>query len=575
MYFASKVLTTILGGGLLFACVSGSSERAGPPQSNNEKQFERITTAESGIGFQHGYENPTAYSMPEMFAGGAAAGDYDNDGDIDLFIVRGDMGPNLLYSNRGDGSFIEVAENAGVAYTKSPAGSQNYRHSGPTFADLDGDADLDLFIGGIEGDPSKIYQNNGDGTFTDVTPGSGIDNMGARYTISAAFGDYDLDGDLDMFLSHWGTSRTVGNPGRTEHLWRNDSSDAALRFTDVSLQAGISGAIIMHAFEGALPGDHDYTFTPTFVRIDDDEYPDILSVADFGTTRVFINNADGSFRDVTDTDQITDRNGMGSAVGDYDNDGDLDWFVSAIWSADTRVIGNQLYRNDEGRFENMTDRAGVIDGGFGWAACFADFDNDQWLDLYHTNGWAEDGDVLDKQGWETDRGRLFISNADGSFTELSSERGTVDDERGLAVVCADFDSDGDVDLFVTTRNASNAHLFFRNSMAGFERNSSLSVTLAGDAPNTQAAGARIKVTVDDLTQTREITIGSNFTSQNPTTQLFGLGGEVRANSVAIEWPSIDGLPSQVDNYTNISAGSIKCTPGECVSTPRQRLLESE
>ena len=125
--------------------------------------------AETGIDFQHGYENPTANSMPEMFAGGAAAGDYDNDGDIDLFIVRGDIGPNLLYSNRGDGSFIEVAENAGVAYTKSPAGSQNYRHSGPTFADLDGDADLDLFIGGIEGDPSKIYQNNGDGTFTDVS----------------------------------------------------------------------------------------------------------------------------------------------------------------------------------------------------------------------------------------------------------------------------------------------------------------------------------------------------------------------------------------------------------------------
>ena len=220
MYFAIRVFTTILGGGLLFACVSASSERAGPQQINDEKQFERIMTAESGIGFQHGYENPTAYSMPEMFAGGAAAGDYDNDGDIDLFIVRGDMGPNLLYSNRGDGSFIEVAEHAGVAYTKSPAGSQNYRHSGPTFADLDGDADLDLFIGGIEGDPSKIYRNNGDGTFSDVTAGSGIDNMGARYTISAAFGDYDLDGDLDMFLSHWGTPRTVGNPGRTEHLWR-------------------------------------------------------------------------------------------------------------------------------------------------------------------------------------------------------------------------------------------------------------------------------------------------------------------------------------------------------------------
>ena len=146
-----------------------------------------------------------------MFAGGVAAGDYDNDGDIDLFVVRGNRGgSNLLYRNDGDNTFTDVAGAAGVALTNVTAA---FRHSGPMFADMDGDGDLDLFIGGVQGDPSFLFQNNGDGTFTDVTAGSGLDLIAAEQNISAAFGDYDLDGDLDMALAHWGTARSNANPG--------------------------------------------------------------------------------------------------------------------------------------------------------------------------------------------------------------------------------------------------------------------------------------------------------------------------------------------------------------------------
>src|SRR5690606_22857157 len=125
--------------------------------------------------------------------------------------------PNLLYRNEGNLTFVDVAFEAGLAFTRST--TENYRHSGPTFADMDGDGILDLFIGGLDGDPSLIFLNNGDGTFTDATAGSGIDEMLAGRTISAAFGDYDLDGDLDLALAHWGTQWDAKSIGDTEHLW--------------------------------------------------------------------------------------------------------------------------------------------------------------------------------------------------------------------------------------------------------------------------------------------------------------------------------------------------------------------
>ncbi|MCE2425773.1 MAG: VCBS repeat-containing protein [Pseudomonadales bacterium] len=356
-------------------------------------RFEDVTTL-SGISYEHAYAYPTPASEPEEFGGGVASGDFDGDGLVDLFVLRGDIGPNLLYRNVGGNAFEEVAEAAGVAYTKSQF--ENYRHSGPAFADVDGDGDLDLFVGGIEYDPSFLFRNEGDGTFTDVSPGSGIDTVAARYTLSAAFGDYDLDGDLDMFLTHWGTPRGIGDQVDTEHLWRNDTVGGVIRFTDVSLLAGIAPDIIepepVESFGGA---GFDYTFSPTFARIDGDRFPDLLITGDFRTSMVYLNNTDGTFRNATDRDVIVDRNGMGSAVGDYDGDGDLDWFVTSIWSrpdenGDQRFkLGNRLYNNEGGVFADVTDAAGVHDGGWGWAACFADFDNDTDLDIYHTNGWIE------------------------------------------------------------------------------------------------------------------------------------------------------------------------------------------
>ena len=487
-------------------------------------------TASSGISFAVAFSHrpDDVFDVPH-FSGGVASGDYDDDGDIDLFVVRGNVGPNLLYRNRGDNTFEDVASGAGLANTRSAF--QNYRHSGPGFADMDGDGDLDLFIGGVQGDPSFVFRNNGDGTFTDVTAGSGIDRLRSQQNVSSAFGDYDLDGDVDLLLAHWGTPRSNSNPGDTEHLWRNDSTTDAIRFVSVSIEAGLSPSIQNLQDLRARQLEIDSTFAPSFAHLNEDRYPDIFMVADYNRSQVFINNGDGTFTNVTDVEVITDTNGMGSALGDFDNDGDLDWFVTSIFRTVLRTSpnGNRLYRNDGGTFVDVTASASVADGGWGWATCFVDFENDGDLDLYHTNGW----EFETHEGFDMDASRAFVSDGDGTFTNQANSMGLADEGQGRGVVCADFDSDGDTDIFLWSKDDMNGGRLFRNDSAG---NNFVTVRLNGLPPNTQAAGARIRARIGETTQMREIILGSNFISQNPAGQVFGLGQAPQVDSLVIEWP---------------------------------------
>jgi len=519
--------------GLLLAACGGGGGGDGPvgasppPPPVVPRMFVDATPG-SGVSYTTGYRNITPSGLVPLFAtGGVAAGDYDNDSDIDVFITRGDIGANLLYRNNGQGVFTDVAAAAGVAFTARP--TENYRHSGPTFADMDGDGDVDLFIGGLFGDPSFVYANNGDGTFSNVTHGSGIDALSARFNISTAFGDYDLDGDLDMFIAHWGETWDPVNPGDTQHLWRNDTGNGVIRFTSVSIPAGIAATILPPRSNMPAFPISDYTFTPTFARIDDDLYPDILSVADFGGTNVFRNNGDGTFRYVTNRLEITDGNGMGSALGDFDNDGDLDWFVSSIFYPTEPQSGNRLYRNDSGTFVNATSGSGVRDGGWGWGACAADFDNDADLDIYHTNGW--NGAAT---GWEADVSKVFLGRGDGTFVEQGAQLGIADAEQGRGVVCADFDNDGDIDILQLHLDDVAAATYWRNVRSSGNH---LAIRLNGRPPNTRAAGARIYATVGSKTQMREVSIGSNFVSQNSAMKHFGLGNSAQVDELRVEWPN--------------------------------------
>ena len=496
---------------------SGGSGTATLP-AGQQASFSDMTSAMQithDFGFSAGL-NP----MVAQFAGGAASGDVDGDGDLDVFVARGDTGPNLLYLNQGGAGFVESAAAAGLAY--SLGGTSNGRHSGPTFGDLDGDGDLDLLLGGLESGPTKLFINDGSGRFSDATAGSGFDNASSAQTISIALGDYDADGDLDVLMAHWGTARDPSFPGETETLWRNDSSASGMLFTPVSQQSGVAALLAFDLPQGVLGANYDYTFSPAFADIDGDRDLDILMVSDFRGSRVLVNNGNGTFSGASFTPD--DENGMGAAVGDFDNDGDFDWFISSI-------NGNRLFENQGALSFTRNAASGVEPGGWGWGSCFADFNADGWLDIYQTNGWEAGKDPSASQ-YVDDTSRLWMSQGDGTFADTADASNILDTDQGRGVVCDDFDSDGDVDVLLLTAEPTNAAIYWRNDLADANI---VKVRLRGRAPNTFAIGAIVELTIDDTVQRRMVAVNSNFTSHNSTEQMFGLGPHSSAG-LRIIWP---------------------------------------
>lgn len=499
------------------------------PSARAEWHFVESSAAH-GLAFEHGFAESNVGSA-EWSSGGVAAGDYDGDGWTDLYVVGGSAGSDRLLHNRGDGTFEERTTAAGINVRGQVS-------AGASFVDFDGDGHLDLFVGAVvcppkvafcdgEEQPQRgriyLFRNRGDGTFADVTEHAGI--RVTRDTFSASWADVDGDGDLDLFLAHWGEFRP---PGSSEHLWRNNGDGT---FTDVSIPAGITAA---YRFVTGEIGD--MSFTGNFADIDSDGWLDLLVAGDFRQSKVFRNLGGGIFAETTGP-EITDENGMGAAVGDYDNDGDLDWFVTSIWDPDQDaqggnwyVSGNRLYRNrGDGSFEDVTDLSGVRAGYWGWAATFADLDNDGWLDLFHVNGWR-----LDEPGaWEfhADPSRLFVNQADGRFVERATELGIDDRGQGRAVVAFDADRDGDLDLLVG--NIAGPLRFYRNEQPP---GNFLSVRLRGSGKNSQGVGARLWVRTGESTQLRELRCGNNFLSQDPVEAHFGLGSAQTVDELRVRWP---------------------------------------
>lgn len=487
-------------------------------------------------------------------SGGAAAGDYDGDGFVDLFLVGGMDGSrsDMLWRNAGDGTFEAVID---AGFEQSALGHSN----GPLFADVDGDGLLDLLVGGVASRaftgvirPPRLqaYRNLGDGRFSLVTEESGLT---ARIsTASMSMADYDLDGDLDLAIGHW----TLSEKPQDEYLWENIGG---FQFRGATRSAGVAAALTTN-----------FVLTPVFSDIDADAWPDLLFVSDFGNTQVFLNQ-NGFFREGTDPGVITDENGMGTALGDYDGDGDLDWFVTSIFDPGERdessqsiyawgASGNRLYRNEGGGvFRDVTDVAGVRRGAWGWAACFADFDNDGHLDIFHVNGYGDPRmrfwrDVAAQ--YVNDSSKLFMSNGDGSFTEKAAEYGIADTGQGRGVVCFDFDRDGDLDILVAN-NGQPARLY-RNDFGNQQNH--LAVKLEGRAPNTQAIGAWVSIEAGGRKQVREIRAGSNYLSQDPAEAHFGLGDLAAVDRIEIIWPAIQGEARHRTVFEGVDTNQLLVIP---------------
>jgi len=492
-----------------------------------------------------------AQSEVQMMSGGAAAGDYDGDGWVDLVVTR-IQGPPILYRNRGDGTF-EDATPASFAAALGAA-----RTNGAAWVDIEQDGDLDLYLTSQEGARHYLLVSDGAGGFTEeaVARGADVSTDDFHFGFGIAVGDYDRDGYPDLYVGEWKTQRDPSVPTHSR-LLHNRGDAGPGTFEDVTIAAGASvdgslGSSPLGAIEGA------WVFSPRFNDLDGDGWPDLVLACDFGTSRILWNQGDGSFVDGTAAAGTGgDENGMGSAIGDFDGDGDLDWFVTSIRdpaeTCETAVCGwyysgNRLYRNDGGRvFSDATDAAGVRDGGWGWGTTFLDADNDGDLDLVMTNGMGLRPSLV-PTAFETDPMRLW-QNDGGRFTDVAPSVGVTDRQMGRALITLDHDRDGDVDIFVT--NSEGTPRLYRND--GGNDRAWLHVDLVGTTSNRRGLGSRVILVPDALEPTRsllrEIDGAGGFISQSEPTAFFGLGvGTTHVATLRVRW-----LGGATETFTNLPA----------------------
>jgi hypothetical protein len=360
---------------------------------------------------------------------------------------------------------------------------------------------------------------------------------------SATFGDYDRDGYLDLHLTEWLPHSAIPEgktPDFNARLFRNLGTENPGYFEDTTEAAGVDQSLVN--------ASGVYTFASAFADLDADGWPDLAVAGDFGTSRLFWNNGDGTFVDGTEASGVgTDENGMGIALGDHDLDGDLDWFVSsiscpgqcpaAVPETGVGVSGNRLYENRGDRvFVDATDRAGVRDGHWGWGAQFLDYDNDRDLDLIMTNGYTYPVEFY--QQFYDDPMMFWQNDGTGSMSEVGSAVGVTGTQSGKGLVVFDYDNDGDQDVFVVN-NSGPSQLLRNDGNLGHDF---LQVHLTGTQSNRDAVGARVRVegfsSGTKLVLLRELRAGGQFLGQNGHVLHFGLGALTEPiDRVTVLWPS--------------------------------------
>ncbi|MFT7669907.1 MAG: hypothetical protein ACI8X5_002614 [Planctomycetota bacterium] len=484
-------------------------------------------TAAMGI---HSIYSPTNFSHA-LYCGGGAVGDFDNDGVQEIFIMRGAASGvrDRFYKMNGSGVYEDKAAQWGLTAI--------HNGKGVAVGDFNNDGFLDMYVtsAGAQNFPQagkhKLYKNNGNGTFTDVAAAAGVDFSSTIVEdgFGAAFGDYDLDGDLDLFVAGF------SNSNHGSRLFRNNGNET---FTDVTAQIGF--------FSGSLLQVH--AFAPRFVDMDGDRYPEILLSADFGTSRYYRNNTDGTFTDVTSTSGAGQaENGMGQTIGDWNNDGLIDWYNTSIYYPSFGWTGNKLYLNQGSHsLSEASNTFQTFDGGYGWGAVGVDFNHDGWMDIAETNGddTFSGGDFINEQAY------LWM-NVDGQsgFNEMATQSGFINNRQGRGLLNFDMDNDGDQDLLVLAWNEE-AELY-RNNISDLPDARWLRLLFdtsqnPGLAPN--GYGTRATITIGGALQMRYLSGGDNFLSYSELSMHFGTGTEAVIDNLTVEWAN-----GQVTTMTNVNS----------------------
>lgn len=493
--------------------------------------------------------DPSTFRESHYMSGGAAAADYNGDGWVDLFVTRLNAS-DILYRNNGDGTFTDVTNEVGFPHIDGS--------NGAAWGDVDADGDPDLYITSLDDGRFYLLINDA-GTFTDQSFQRGVALAGfdEHHGMSAAFGDINNDGFLDLHTNEWRPDgvNILNQPANTR-LFLNRGSGQIGVFDDITESAGVGmDNITPHGMSGT------FTFTSRFADMDLDGYTDLLITGDFGTSRIFWNNGDNTFTDGTDLAGVgTDENGMGSAIGDINNDGLPDWLVTAIYDpSDTcgatpdcfwGTTGNRMYLNNGDRtFTDVTDQAGVRDGSWGWAATFIDYDNDGDLDIAQATGqnFPNEESFLYDDPYENDALRFWENDGTGIFTEKALLLGLTDTGSAKALLKFDYDRDGDEDLFIV--NNGGEPKLYRNDTGNLNDWLQFECVSQG-----HCIGAVIRVQTEEggPAQYREMHASSNFLGQDWGTTHFGLGSNVvNVNNFEVTWPN--GI---IQSRSNVASNTI-------------------
>ena len=523
-------------------------------------------TAAAGISFQHVDGRTGEKFLIETLGSGALFFDFNVDGALDLYIVnathipppidgkhsRGHLPKNKLYQNNGDGTFIDITQKAGVGDTGYGVGCAS--------ADINNDGYPEIYITNYG--HNRLYRNNGDGTFTDITQKAGVGDE--RWGTSCAFLDYDVDGDVDLYVVNymkfsveenrwWETRgiRTYCSPtdqiagshfvSEPDILYRNNGDGT---FTDVTEAAGIS-----HRALGLAVAVGDY---------DNDGYPDLHIANDMEADFLYHNNGDGTFTETADlTGTGYDGNGfpgsgMGSAFGDYDNNGYLDLVVSNASS-----LPVVLYQNESAIFfTDVSFTAGI--GAvtlpyFKWAVEFFDYNNDTLLDIFVANGHLQENIALFSDSTYPQSDLIFRNTRrqDGTyhFTDASAEVGLAQLSKRVSRGAAfgDYDNDGDIDIFLN--NSNQPATLLRNE--GGNSNHWLTIQPIGTQSNMSGIGTKIVVKAGNLSLFKAVRSGASYLSQSDLRVHFGLGENSEVDTLEIHWQS-----GHIERFSNLKSNQI-------------------
>ncbi len=497
-------------------------------------------TQESKLRFVHDPGVVGSYYAPEQLGSGGAFLDYDNDGDLDIYLVNGgqrgrDDPPsrNHLFRQEENGTFVDVTDASGL-------GDTGYG-MGVAVGDIDNDGDVDVYVTNVG--PDALYRNEGNGTFTDISRVAGVGNPG--WGTSAVFFDFDLDGFLDVYVANYAafdTAETCTDPagqpdycgpkqllrGLPDVLYRNNGDGT---FSDVSIAAGVAGSRLTGL--GVVSAD----FTG-------DGYADLYVANDGQPNHLWVNQRNGTFQDralvlgVAVNAEGRAEASMGIGVGDINNDADLDLFITHLWGET-----NTLYRRFDSSFQDDTFTAGLAGPSFpytGFGTGFVDYDHDGDLDLLVVNGGVKRRPLMttrEQAGYWAPYAQpnlVFENDGQGRFRDVSDMApafsNNVATSRGLAF--GDIDNDGDIDFLVT--NAGAEARLIRNDAS--DTGHWLMIRTIDPVLQRDAIGAEVIVVVGGQLLHRLITPGYSYLSSSDPRAHFGLGVATTVDKIVVTWP---------------------------------------